>query len=82
MSSAQLAWLDAVVIVAVLISGFALFFASLPVPGALIMFYGGKKSTQETEKAGRRRRIWRWTGFLLMVGGSAFQILRLIGPLR
>jgi len=61
------------------VSGLALFFGSLPIPGT-INWVGGNRTEAETARAARWRSFWRWAGLVLMVGGAVFQISRLVGP--
>lgn len=79
MSAAAWTRLDAVAIALMVVSGLALFFGSMPVPGT-INWVGGNRTDAETTRAARLRQFWRWAGLLLMVGGAAFQIFRLVCP--
>ncbi len=73
--------IDVSAVIVMVVVGVFLFFASLPIPGA-IGFVGMGKTAEEIKRAEQRRKRQRCLGFALLIVGGFVQVLRLFEVLR
>lgn len=71
--------IDIVLVIALLLAGFSLYFASRPRPGAMTFVGGGN---DEELRLDEDRRRWKSRlGFALLAAGAFLQVLRVVGVL-